>query len=140
MYFLDTNIFLRVLAKDDERSFGECKKILDKVKRGEIDGVTANLVLVEVLWTLESYYGWNKKRVVRSLRSIVSLGGLRIVDGYTPDAALGKYGAKGVKFVDAMIASIEEIWVKDWVVVSYDRDFDKLGVVRKEPGEVYDKN
>lgn len=140
MYFLDTNIFLRVLAKDDEKSFGECKKVLDGVKRGEIDAVTANLVLVEVLWTLESYYGWDKKRVVRSLRSIVNLGGLRTVDGYILDTALGKYGAKGVKFVDAMIASIEEVEAKDWIVVSYDRDFDKLGVVRKEPGEIYDKN
>lgn len=136
MYFLDTNIFLRVLAQDDERSFQECTSVLDKVKKGGIQGVTANLVLVEIVWTLESYYEWEKERVLRSFRSVVHLGGLKIVDGYRPGEALDLYEAHNVKFVDAMIASIEPIARKQWIVVSYDADFDKLGVIRKEPGDV----
>lgn len=43
---------------------------------------------------------------------------------------------KPVKFIDALLASIKEIKEKKWKVVSYDRDFDKLGVVRIEPKEI----
>lgn len=125
-----------MLAKDDEKSFRECTAVLDKVKKGEIEGKTANLVLVEILWTLESYYKWEKTRVTRSIRGILNLGGLKIVDGYRAIGALELYGKYNVKFVDAMIASIQEIKDKTWIVVSYDSDFDKLGVKRKGPGEV----
>lgn len=135
-YFLDTNVFLRVLAEDDVKSLEECKGVLKKVKESEIEAVTASLVLVEVAWTLESYYGWEKGKVVRSLKSIVHLGGLKVVDRYRPETAVERYEAKGVKFVDAMIASIPEVEARVRTVISYDRDFDKLGVLRLEPRQV----
>jgi len=48
------------------------------------------------------------------------------------------YSSKNVKFIDAMIASVDQIVSGSWVVVSYDKDFDKLGVKRAEPGGLRD--
>lgn len=70
------------------------------------------------------------------LKSIVNLGGLRFVNGYGAAGAVERFSEKTVKFVDAMIGSIREVADGEWIVVSYDRDFDKLGVKRVEPGAI----
>jgi predicted nucleic-acid-binding protein len=38
------------------------------------------------------------------------------------------------KWIDCLIASAPDIQSGETAVVSYDRDFDRLGVVRLEPG------
>jgi len=35
-----------------------------------------------------------------------------------------------------MLASIPKVLSKEWVIVSYDKDFKKLPIISKEPGEV----
>lgn len=49
--------------------------------------------------------------------------------------ALELHRKSGAKFIDCMISSIQGIRNGVISVVSYDRDFDKLGVKRFEPGE-----
>jgi len=61
---------------------------------------------------------------------------LKIVDRFQPRISLNLFSKRNVKYIDTLIASIKEILAKKWTVVSYDKDFDKLGVLRKEPGEV----
>ena len=46
------------------------------------------------------------------------------------------YAGHSVKFIDALITSIPQIAGGDMIAVSYDKDFDKLNVKRKEPKEV----
>lgn len=88
------------------------------------------------MWTLLSFYKVDRSTAAEAVRGIVNLRGLKLVDGYDPLAALGMFDDKGVKFIDAMLASIPKIKSGTIAVVSYDKEFDKLGVVRKEPGEV----
>jgi len=135
-FFVDTNVFLRVLVKEDKSVFGECKEFLEKIKRNEIRAVSANLVLAEVAWILKSYYGFSRKEVSRAVRGILNLNGVRWVDGYQALMAVDWYQNMKVKFIDAMLASIPGVVDGKWVMVSYDRDFDKLGVKRVEPAGV----
>ena len=132
-YFVDTNVFLRTLIREDEKAFKDCRNFLTAIKNNKIDGITSNFVLTEIVWTLASYYNFPKKNIVRAIESIINLSGLKIVNGCDIKYALALYKKKSVKFVDALLASIEELKNKEWVIVSYDKDFDKLGVVRKEP-------
>ncbi len=55
------------------------------------------------------------------------------MEDYDFKVALKIYAEKNVKFIDALIASIPQIQAKEWTVISYDRDFDKIGINRKEP-------
>lgn len=135
-YFLDTNIFLRTLVKENEPSFKECCQLLKTVKLNKIKAVTANLVLAEVVWTLSSYYQFPKTKVIRAIKSIINLRGLKIIDGYNPLTTLEIFEDKNIKYIDALIASIEKVHSKEWIVVSYDKDFDKLEVLRTEPKEI----
>lgn len=139
-YFLDTNIFLRTLIEEDATSFEDCFQVLILVKTNKIKAVTASLILAEVAWTLSSYYRFPKRKVVRALKSIINLRGLKIIDNYNSFISIELYSRKNVKYIDTLIASIKEIEAKKWVVISYDKDFDKLGLIRKEPKEIIKQN
>lgn len=136
MYFIDTNIFLRTLIKEDKKTFQDSCALLEAIKTNKIKGVTAGIVLTEVIWTLSSFHQLSKKESLRAVRSILNLRGLRVSDHYRHQDALAIYESHQVKYVDALIASIEEVGGQQWTVISYDRDFDKLDVTRKEPAEI----
>ncbi len=136
MFLVDTNIFLRVLVKEDVKVFEECCQFIAKNKKNEFKAVTGGIVLAEVVWTLDSYYGFSRDKVVAAVESIVNLRGLKVIDDYDYSEAIRLYSKNSVKYIDALLASIDEVKSKQWMVVSYDKDFDKLGVKRVEPGNV----
>jgi predicted nucleic acid-binding protein len=135
-YFVDTNIFLRVLLKDELRSFNECVRFLEKIKHGEIFAFTSTLVLAEINWVLLNIYKFPKIDIIEGLFSILNLKNLRIKDEFQLGLALKIYAIFPIKFVDALIASNSKIYKKEAVVVSYDKDFDKIGIKRKEPSQI----
>ena len=135
-FFIDTNIFLRVLTRDIERSFQDSLRFLERVNNGEFKAITSNLVLTEAQWTLLGFYGFPKKKTIEGLRSILQLKNLKIIDKCNTQNALDLYETKPVKFVDTLIASYVLLEKTRPIVISYDKEFDKLGVLRKEPHQV----
>lgn len=136
LYFIDTNIFLRVLHKENEKSFHECMTFLQAVKVNQCEAQTATIVLTEVVWTLNSFYKISKGKIIEGLLSIVNMNGLKIIDTYNHSLALKLFERYSVKYIDALIASLSPIIDKEMTVVSYDRDFDKLKVLRQEPSSI----
>ena len=134
--FIDTNIFLRTLLKDEEKTFKDCLKFLIEIKKGKIRAFTSNLVLAEITWTLLKFYKFPKEKIIKGLSSILKLKNLRIVDDFDSFLALEIYERFPIKFIDALIASNPKIFKKEITIVSYDKDFDKIKVLRKEPKEV----
>lgn len=135
-YFLDTNIFLRVLTRDSAQEFSDCFALLEGVKTGRILAFTSSLVLAEINWTLLKTYTFPKERVVAGTDSVLRLRNLKIVDDFEPQLGLLLYKEHSVKFIDALLASHELVQERKAIVVSYDKDFDKLGVLRKEPKQI----
>ncbi len=133
LYFIDTNIFLRVLNKEDEKSFNECFKLLKLIKESKIKIFTSDLVLAEIAFTLISFYKFKKIDVIESLKSVVNLTGLKIINKADMKIALEFYEKYNIKFIDAVIASNSLILQKKMKIISYDNDFDKIGTVRIEP-------
>src|SRR3989344_3648556 len=127
-YLIDTNIFLRILTRDNEKSFKECVELIEAIKSGIVDA--------EVVWTLESFYRVNKSEVVTVVRDMVTTNGLKVIDGYGTIEALDLYNTNNIKFVDCLLASIPQVQKKEWAIISYDKEFDKLKIIRKEPGDV----
>ncbi len=135
-YFIDTNVFLRVLIKEDKKTFLECKKLFERIKKGEIQAYTSSLVLAEIHWVLNSFYKLQKKEILKALASILNLRHLKITEKVDPALALRLYSNFKVKFIDCLIASNPEIFSKKTTIISYDKDFDKLGVKRKTPSQI----
>lgn len=134
-YFVDANIFLRVLVRENEKAHQECLKVIERIKRGEIRAHTATLVVAEISWVLSSLYRQPKSAVVRSLNSILKLSHLSVSDRYAIGWGMTLYERHAVKFIDAIIAS-HELLVAGMPIISYDKDFDKLGVKRITPAEL----
>lgn len=135
-YLLDTNIFLRILSGLDSDQKGECELLLRKVEKGNIKVVVPNLVLSEIVWTLTSYYRHSKQEIVNAVKSILNIANIKFVDGYDIFLGMTFFEKKSVKYIDSLIASIDEVQKKRWIVISYDKDFDKLGVKRLEPKDL----
>lgn len=136
IYFIDTNVFLRILVKENEKIFNECRQILNLIRQDKIKAFTSTIILSEIDWVLESFYKFPKERVIEGLSSILKLKNLKIIDKFNPVLAIETYEKFSVKFIDALIASNQAIFNKEVVVVSYDKDFDKIGIRRVEPKKV----
>jgi predicted nucleic-acid-binding protein len=136
IYFIDTNIFLRVLVKESEETFKVCEQVLGLIRQDKIQVFTSTIVLSEIDWVLEIFYKFPKEKVIEGLSSILRLKNLKIIDKFDLFLAIEIYEKFPVKFIDALIASNPQIFQKKVIVVSYDRDFDKIGIKRKEPKKI----
>jgi len=137
-YFIDTNIFLRVIIEEDKKTFKECFQTLEKIKSGEINAFTSSLVLAEVNWVLSKFYKFSKNKTCLALKSILNLKGLKIIDKHNPLLAVSIYEKSNVKFIDSLIASNFLINgnKSNIIILSYDKDFDKIGIKRKSPSNL----
>lgn len=135
-YFVDSNIFLRVLIKEDEKTFKECFLFLNLIRQNKIKAFTSPLVLAEIDWILERLYKLTKQEAIKKLESILRLKGLKIINKASIFLSIELYKRYNIKFIDALIASDPRIFRKEMIIISYDKDFDKLKIKRLEPKEV----
>lgn len=135
-YLIDTNIFLRVLIREDESSFQSGLRLFEGIKQKEWNAFVPGIVLSEIVWTLTSYYQFSKPEVVAAVQGVLNLRGLSVIDNYNYALAVEFYQNHSVKYVDACIASLPVVQDQQATIISFDHDFDKLGVSRKVPDEV----
>jgi len=136
LYLIDANVFLRFLVPENKTSYQECVQLFSALKAKKIQATTSSIVLAEVQWTLKSFYRLPKRDVLESLQAINSTKGLTIRDKFDMRAALKLWGQHKAKFVDCLLASDKSVQKGETIIVSYDKEFDKLGVIRREPGDL----
>lgn len=136
IYLFDSNIFLRFIIKEDEKSYQECAKLLAATKTKKIKAVIPGIVLTEIGWVLKSNYRTPKDDVANKLEGIVKLKNLKVIDQYDWSQAIDIYKKHNIKLVDAVIATIPKVASHQWTIVSYDEDFKKLPILWKKPDEV----
>ena len=131
--FIDTNIFLRYLTKDDPLKYDKCRKIFKKAIEGNVELATSGIVIAELICTLSSYYKVQKTDVIEKISIIANTDNLYIPDKDVITDALVLFGRKNIDYIDAYNAvfmrryGFEEIY-------SYDEDFDAVeGIKRAEP-------
>lgn len=131
-YYLDTNIFIRFFIRDNKKMSSDCANLMSAVRQGEVDARTSALTLAEVQWVLGSFYSFPKAQVIRALKIIAPLSE-SFADIPRSVDAVSLYEMHSTKFVDALIASHRCVQSGKTTVISYDKDFDKIGVKRVEP-------
>ena len=131
--FLDTNILLRFLTRDDEGKAQQALDLLLRVERGEEKVITSPLVIFETIYTLQRFYKVPRQRIRDQILSIISLRSLHLPDKNLYHRAFDLYVTKNISFADAYNAvymQAEEVSH----IYSWDRDFDKIdGITRLEP-------
>ncbi len=104
--FIDTNLFIRYLTNDDLEKADRVDRLLDKAANSDIKLITAEIVIAEVVWVLESYYKLEKKQIAEMLRAILSTPGLDVQNGKIVENALQYYAPNNIDFVDACIVAL----------------------------------
>ncbi len=135
-YFIDTNILLRYLTRDDEQKAQRTLNLLMKVERGEEKVITSSLVIFETIFTLQRFYKVPRPRIKELILPIISLRGLQLPGKNVYYQAFDLYISKNISFADAYNAAYM-LSEKVSNIYSWDTDFDKIeGIVRLEPEEV----
>lgn len=133
MRFLDTNVLLRYLTRDDEKKAEAALALLRRIEQGEEKVLTSPLVLFETIFTLEKGYRVARPQIRDALVDLISLRGLELSSKRLWTQALDLYAKQNISFADAYNAvymtshRVTEIY-------SWNRDFDRIvGIVRREP-------
>lgn len=139
VYLLDSNIFLRVFVRSDERMSQDCTMLLAAITQNRIEAYIPQLVAIEVQFVLDSFYRFEKHQVIEAMKSMMMTNHLEFMDDLSFPLAVELFEGKNVKFTDCLLASSARIQEGKAAIVSYDRDFDKLGVRRLDPRAVLKK-
>jgi len=106
IFFIDTNLFIRYLTNDDPQKADRVERLLDQAANREIKLITAEIVLAEVVWVLESYYQVGKPAIGDMLKAILATPGLDVKNGNIIENALQYYSIQNIDFVDAYIVAL----------------------------------
>ena len=129
---LDTNVLLRFFTSDKSKKFKRLYEFFETLERGDMRVELKLIVIFQVIFVLKSYYDVPKGDIVSGIQNILKYKGISIKEKKIVQRSLELWSKKNVEIVDCyLIASLEKD--SQNLLYSYDRDFDKFEVNRKEP-------
>ena len=135
MPFIDTNIFLRFLTRDDPKKAEQCRSLLYAASEGGIKLYTTDLVFAELIWVLQSpkTYNLNPPEIRDLVIPLALIKGLSFPAKKMFPEIMELFASYNVDFIDAYNAVIMHSRDID-LIYSYDSDFEQLeNVTRVEP-------
>lgn len=135
--FLDTNILVRYLTRDNPDQSPRAAAYLDPVAIGAQQATTCESVIVETVQVLSSrtLYNLTRDQVRDYLEEVLSMEGLILPDREIYRRALELWAAAStaIDFVDVLnIAHMEAQGIT--TIISFDRGFDRFPqITRREP-------
>jgi predicted nucleic-acid-binding protein len=125
--WLDTNVILRFLIRDHEEMFSKASSLFSRAERGEIRLLVHSVTVAELVWTLESFYGYSKSQINKVLQSFIQADGIHVPEKDIISVALTLYLDKNVDYLDAyLFANASEKGPS--TIYSFDRKhFNRLG-------------
>jgi predicted nucleic acid-binding protein len=99
--FVDTNVFLRFFVRDVEPLYEKARALFEKAEAGKLKLETSELVIAEIVWVLESYYGFTRKEITEVLTTLLASRNLKIANHAKISHAAGLYSSGTMDFIDA---------------------------------------
>jgi predicted nucleic-acid-binding protein len=137
--FVDANIFIRILTRDDPVQSPKALAFMDKVADGLVTARTTEGVLLEVVQVLVSKngYGLERERIRDSLVPIITLRDLHIDYRDVHLRALDRFAGTRLDYVDCLAVEYARTLELDGIV-SFDRGLDRIEDVKRiEPDRVH---
>jgi len=135
MRFVDTNIFIRHLTRDDPEKAQACYQLFLSAQRNEVALTTSEAVIAEVVYVLssEQLYNLSREQIRALLYPLLTLRGFKLSGREVYLRALDVYASSDLDFEDAIaVARMERHQLSE--IYSYDRHFDQMsGLTRLEP-------
>lgn len=109
MIGIDTNVLVRYLVQDDpEQASGATRFITNECSSDE-PGFINRIVLCELVWVLETAYGYARESVAIALEKTLRTAQFRIEDHQEAWASFRVY-QEGADFADSLIAGVNRRW------------------------------
>jgi predicted nucleic-acid-binding protein len=99
--FVDTNVFLRFFVNDVATQYEKARALFEAAEAGKIKLETSELVIAEIVWVLESFYGFSRKEVTEVLSTLLFSRNLKIASHTRINEAARLYAAGNMDFIDA---------------------------------------
>jgi len=106
--FVDTNLFIRYLTNDDPLKADRVDRLLEQAKNKSIRLITADMVIAEVVWVLESTYRLKATEIAPMIKAMLATPGLEVINKALIVRALHYYVTYNIDFIDGYIAALME--------------------------------
>jgi len=104
---IDTNVLIRYLIQDEPEQARRASRFIATACSSDDPGFINRVVLCELVWVLESAYGYPRDRMAQLIESLLRTAQLKVEDHDIAWAALHEYQA-GADFADALIAAVNQ--------------------------------
>ena len=133
--YVDANVILRYFTKDPPDMAEASLKTFSAAQDGHMRLIIIPITVAEVVWVLESFYGYSKKKIAVTIIQFLYSDGLEVVDLDILIQALSVYHEKNIDFADALLA-VSALSHGPTSIYSFDRHFDRIaGITRCDPGK-----
>lgn len=100
---LDTNVLVRYLVQDDAAQAKRANHYIERYCTSDSRCLINNIVLCELVWVLESAYGYKKEIIAEALEKLFMTSGFEFEDKNIAWAALNDYRARNADLADCLI-------------------------------------
>ena len=104
MIGLDTNVLVRYFTQDDPLQSRRAARFIEAHCTEGTPGFVSSTVLCELIWVLDSGYGYGRKDIARLLRGMLSTPALLLEHPDRTNRALSLYENGNTGFADCLIA------------------------------------
>ena len=129
---IDTNVLVRFLTGDKSPKYSKLYNFFNSLEKGEIQVELKLIILFQTIFVLQSFYKVPKGLIADRLCDLLEFKGLRIKNKKKALRMLSLWEKTKLEIVDCyLVASLEDD--KQNLLYSYDRDFDRFSIDRREP-------
>jgi predicted nucleic acid-binding protein len=133
---IDANVILRYFTQDPPRLAEAAHKTFAAAQEGHVLLLLTPITVAEVVWVLESFYGYPKPRIAATVSQFLRSDGIEVIDLELLIRALHLYDEKNIDFADALLAAYALSRGIN-LVYSFDKHFSRIpGVEKLEPGSL----
>ena len=136
--FVDTDVIIRLLTRDDLKKQEEGAVLFEAVKAGRLKVAAPDTAIADAVYVLSSprLYNLRRTEVAEILSPLVRLPGFKIENRGALLRALELYASTNIDFGDALtVASMEHAGSQ--ILYSYDTHLDRIpSITRRPPGSL----
>jgi len=125
MIGIDTDVLLRLLVRDLDAQVRAAEKLIATHCSSDEPGYVSRLVIVEIVWALKGFYGYDRSQIAASIRALLNVSELEVESADEIHAALADYESSATGFVDCLLARTNATIGCDHTV-TFDRKTAKL--------------
>ena len=129
---LDTNVLIRFLTSDKTEKFRGVYALFESLEQGDLRVELKLIVLFQVVFVLKSFYSVPREDIAAGMLGILEYKGIIVKEKKIVRRTIELWRGSKLDIVDCYLVACLE-GDRQNILYSYDRDFDKFKINRKEP-------